>query len=775
MTILKSFSDHQNNEVQSDVAKLQDALQEMDAHTADLINEALRDFNIDASVVDWIHGPTVTLFKLDIAPGVRVSKIENFTDDLARTLTAPSIRMLCPVPGTKYVGLEVPHIKEYNQIPLLQNTLANRPEGLMQIPIGIDVNGDTVFDDLTEMPHLIIGGGPGSGTGVFIEGMLYALLSHKESANIELILIDPLRVNFTVYKDIPHLIAPVIVNPEDAARALSWAANEMERRLKALASAGVRTIEQYNNYVVDEMVAKENSGEETDAGIDRLTHIVIAINDLANLMLSQGPASLIEQSIARIALLGKAAGIHLILSTAKLGTSVLTGPMKANIPHRIAFGTTGSLESRVILDTAGAEKLVGNGDLLYSKPDYPKPVRLQGFFISRNETKQLTGALREEHGPRYRDEILQTEIPEIKPLKNFEKEPEPEEDPLLWHAAKLVVDTGLGSYANIQRHLQVGYSRANRIIDSLEKLGVVGPPNESRPRDVLIDATELDELRTKMLFEQVSPKASATEKQTFKNFIVGPSNYMAYAMARCVAENPGEPFLNPVFIYGPPSCGKTHLLCAIKNYVATHKPDQKVISLDANDFVADYCNAALRGGDNKKEFKEKYLQASILMISNVQMLQGMNETLSILFQILRILVDQGCQVVFTADRRPWHIDIDKRYTARFVSGIICPIQPPEYEVRLSFANQYIKVLRHKLAEVSKHDWHIQPEVCHAIAGRLTNMAYIKGALGMFAFQAAKRGDSYLTMPYVNKVLSEFPQAHATSEPSNNTARGTSWT
>lgn len=465
--------------------------------TAACLQETLESFSIFAEVVGWVAGPTVTLFKVDLPAGVRVSRITALEQDIALALAAPGVRIFAPIPGTNYVGIEVPN--RTRQTVLLGDVLKDAGEGPLQVAIGKDVEGRSIVSDLAKMPHLLIGGTTGSGKSVSVNAMIMSILMRATPAEVRFIMIDPKRVEFTPYNGIPHLYVPVVTEAREAASALSWGVAEMERRLKVFSKAGARNIGQFNAKVQAEIAAQEKAreaGEEPPAGElgAELPYIVIIIDELADLMMNVGKE--VEFSISRIAQLARAAGIHLIVATQRPSTNVVTGLIKANITNRIAFNVASGIDSRVVLDTPGAERLIGLGDLLLSKPEYPKPQRIQGCYVSEDEINAVVEMLKEQGEPEYHSEILSTNL-----ITLGASQPDgsgggcDSDDPLIWEAAEIVVSSGLGSTSNIQRRLKVGYSRAGRIMDMLEEKGVVGPPNGSKPREVLVDAMELETLK----------------------------------------------------------------------------------------------------------------------------------------------------------------------------------------------------------------------------------------------------------------------------------------
>ena len=478
------------------------------ADTAACLQETLESFTIMAEVVGWVAGPTVTLFKVDLPAGVRVSRITAREQDIALALAAPGVCIFAPIPGTNYVGIEVPN--RTRQTVLLGDVLKDAPAGPLQVAIGKDVEGRSIVSDLAKMPHLLIGGTTGSGKSVSVNAMIMSILMRATPAEVRFIMIDPKRVEFTPYNGIPHLYVPVVTEPREAASALSWGVAEMERRLKVFSKVGARNIGQYNAKVQAEIAAQERAraeGREPEPGEmgAELPYLVIIIDELADLMMNVGKE--VEFSISRIAQLARAAGIHLIVATQRPSTNVVTGLIKANITNRIAFNVASGIDSRVVLDTPGAENLIGLGDLLLSKPEYAKPQRIQGCYVSEDEINAVVAMLKDQGEPEYHSEILQTNL-----ITLGASQPDgsgggvTDDDPLIWEAADIVVSSGLGSTSNIQRRLKVGYSRAGRIMDMLEEKGVVGPPNGSKPREVLVDAMELETLKAFEAHDAAGPE-----------------------------------------------------------------------------------------------------------------------------------------------------------------------------------------------------------------------------------------------------------------------------
>lgn len=456
----------------------------------------LEDFGVMASVVGWVEGPTVTLFKVDLPSGVRVSKVTNLTDDIALALAAPGVRIFAPIPGTNYVGIEVPN--RNRQMVYLPDVLAAAGPGPLQVAIGEDVEGHAIVHDLAKMPHVLIAGTTGSGKSVEVNSMIMSILMRATPAEVRFIMVDPKRVEFAPYEGIPHLYVPVVTECREASSALSWAVAEMERRLKMFSKCGVRNIITFNEkaraaQAADE--AAEKRGEEPPENPygEPIPYIVIVIDELADLMMNVGKE--VEFSISRIAQLARAAGIHLIIATQRPSTNVVTGLIKANITCRIGLTVASGIDSRVILDSTGAENLIGMGDMLLAKPEYPKPIRIQGPYIPDDEIAAVVAHLKSQGEPEYHSEILKTNVVTLGDSSPSGEGGSEADDPLLWEAADVVVSSNLGSTSNLQRRLKVGYARAGRIMDQLEEKGIVGPANGSRPREVLVDQMELETLK----------------------------------------------------------------------------------------------------------------------------------------------------------------------------------------------------------------------------------------------------------------------------------------
>lgn len=459
--------------------------------TAGALQSTLQEFGLHSRVVGWISGPTVTTFKVQPGEGERVSRISNLEDDIALSLATDSVRIFAPIPGTSLVGIEIPNRSRQNVS--FGDILPYVKGGPLEFALGRDAEGTPMVADLAKMPHLLIAGTTGSGKSVVISSILMSLLMRTFPEDVRLIMIDPKRVEFAPYDGLPHLYVPVVTEPKQAASALQWAVSEMERRLKIFERIGVRKIATFNE--------KQAAGEfdHYDNPPAKMPYLVIVIDELSDLMMVAGKD--VEASIVRIAQLGRAAGIHMIVATQRPSSNVVTGLIKANITNRIGLTVATGIDSRVILDQTGAEKLLGQGDMLFSRVDWGKPKRIQGCYVSDEEIVDVVGFVKEQSAADYHEEILSAVTPALVgggspgPVGMGSSEPS-EDDPLLWDAARIVVDSQLGSTSGLQRRLKVGYARAGRIMDMLEEKGVVGPPDGSKPREVLLDAEGLAELES---------------------------------------------------------------------------------------------------------------------------------------------------------------------------------------------------------------------------------------------------------------------------------------
>jgi DNA segregation ATPase FtsK/SpoIIIE, S-DNA-T family len=444
------------------------------AGNAETIKETFDNFNIDIEVEGANVGPRVTQYTIKPPSGVKLSKLTALEDNLKLDLAANSIRMEAPIPGKRAVGVEVPNIKASTVTirSLLSSndwSESKRPLGFV---IGKDIVGNPMLGDLETMPHLLVAGQTGSGKSVMINTLLTSLLYHNSPSDMKLILVDPKQVEMALYKDIPHLLSPVITEPEKCISALKWAIAEMERRLKAFAEVGKRNIGEYNSL-------KKEEG---------MPYIVIVIDELYDLMAMA--ARDVEALIARLAAKARAAGIHLVLATQRPSVDVITGLIKANIPARIAFTTVSQVDSRTIIDQVGAEKLLGRGDMLFSIPEFPKPKRMQAALISDVETTKVCDFLRAQRAPQYDDEVVSQPVQlNGKGSVVVSMDNEGEDD--MWKdAVRVVIDSGKASTSLLQRKLRIGYGRASRLMDMMEEQGIIGQPDGAKPREVLVSSVD---------------------------------------------------------------------------------------------------------------------------------------------------------------------------------------------------------------------------------------------------------------------------------------------
>ncbi len=441
---------------------------------AQIIEQTLDSFGITARVAEVNNSPSVTQYALEVALGTKLAKIISLSNDLAMALAAPGgqIRVEAPIPGRSLVGIEVPN-KSLEVVPIrqiLESDAMKQAKTKITIPLGKDVAGLSRVADISKMPHVLIAGQTGSGKSVCVNSWIATLLFRASPQEVKLILVDPKRVELTPYNGIPHLLTPVIVEPEKVLSALKWAVSEMENRYKMFTEVGAKNIEGYNNM----------------AGFQSVPYIIIIIDELAEIMLFS-PAE-VEDNVCRLAQMARAVGIHLVLATQRPSVNVITGLIKANIPARIAFAVASMMDSRVILDSPGAEKLLGRGDMLYIPPELAKPVRIQGCFVSDKEINNLINFLKSQKSDaEYNDHILSQPIASPTSMsKNIMQINGEERDAVFEDAVRLVQETGKASASMMQRRLKLGYARAARVLDELEQAGIVGPANGAKPRDILI-------------------------------------------------------------------------------------------------------------------------------------------------------------------------------------------------------------------------------------------------------------------------------------------------
>ena len=443
---------------------------------ADIIQEVMDNFNVDCRVRAINRGPTITSYELEPSPGVKISKIVSLHDNLSLSLASPGIRIEAPIPGKSAIGIEVPnkvkdsvHLRE-----IIESDAFDRSDSSVPLTLGKDISGNAIVSAIDKMPHLLIAGATGSGKSVCINGILMGILYKSAPEDVRLILIDPKVVELGIYNGIPHLLIPVVTDPKKAAFALAWAVDEMEKRYKAFAETGVRDVSGYNEKM-------KVAGEKT------MPKIVIVVDELSDLMMVA--AKEVEDYITRLAQMARAAGIHLILATQRPSVDVITGTIKANIPSRIAFSVSSSIDSRTILDMSGAEKLLGKGDMLFYPSSFPKPKRLQGAFVSDQEVENVLEFVKNHtEATEYDEEALDTMGKKVQ--KSFT-----DEDPLLYDAVDIILTQEQASISFIQRKLKVGYARAARIVDQIEEMGIVGPNEGTKPRKLLMTKEKIEEMK----------------------------------------------------------------------------------------------------------------------------------------------------------------------------------------------------------------------------------------------------------------------------------------
>ncbi|MBQ7203761.1 MAG: DNA translocase FtsK [Eubacterium sp.] len=447
---------------------------------AQLLVETLRSFGVAAEITDISRGPTVTRYELKPAAGVRISKITNLSDDIALNLAATNVRIEAPIPGKAAVGIEIPNsvTNTVSMRELIDTDEFDKQKSILSAGIGKDIAGNTVFCDIAKMPHLLIAGTTGSGKSVCMNSIIVSILYRANPEQVKFLMIDPKKVEFSKYENIPHLLVPVVTDPRKASGALGWAVSQMLERYQKFSDTGVRDIEGYNKYV------------KKHPDMNPMPKIVICIDELADLMMA-APKE-VEDSICRLAQMARAAGMHLVIATQRPSVDVITGLIKANISSRIALTVSSQIDSRTILDTGGAEKLLGRGDMLYSPIGASKPLRVQGCFISDEEVEELCEFIKNQGESEYSEEIqkeIENRAVQEKGSSPFTDDGDGGEalDPLFEKAVDVVLDSGRASTSFLQRKLSVGYSRGSKIMDQLEDKGIIGPQEGAKPREIRIN------------------------------------------------------------------------------------------------------------------------------------------------------------------------------------------------------------------------------------------------------------------------------------------------
>ncbi len=453
--------------------------------TATKLQRTLHSFNVSAKVENVSVGPAITRYELKPAEGVRVSKIANLADDIALNLAAETIRIEAPIPGKQAVGIEVPnsereavHLRE-----VLDSDTFRDCESKLAIALGKDVAGNVQLADIAKMPHVLIAGSTGSGKSVCINTIITSIIYHAKPSEVKFVMVDPKVVELSVYNGIPHLLIPVVTDPRKAAGALAWAVQEMDNRYNLFAEKGVRDLKGYNKAI------------EKDENVGQLPQIVIIVDELADLMMVA--KNDVEDAICRLAQKARAAGMHLVIATQRPSVDVITGLIKANVPSRIAFAVSSQVDSRTILDSVGAEKLLGKGDMLYFPSGAPKPARVQGAFVTDDEVEKIVDFVKSNGTATYSEDILESIENSNKTDKELAQEATEDDDtdPFLMEAIQTVVETGQASTSFIQRRFKVGYARAGRIIDQMEERGVISGYQGSKPREVLMSLEKWNELK----------------------------------------------------------------------------------------------------------------------------------------------------------------------------------------------------------------------------------------------------------------------------------------
>jgi S-DNA-T family DNA segregation ATPase FtsK/SpoIIIE len=450
--------------------------------TANQLEETLRQHGVDAQLTKIVSGPTVTRYEIELAPGVKVNRVSSLAHDIAYALATPDVRLLVPIPGRSAIGVEVPNRRRrlVTLGDVLRSSEASAATHPLTVGLGVDISGRARMLNLSELPHVLIAGATGAGKSSCINSIVSSLLMRTSPDDVRLIMVDPKRVELGQYNGVPHLLTRVITNPKKAADALKWAVVEMDRRYDLLADAKVRDIWGYRQ--------KLESGELPEEGFDRFPYLVVIVDELNDLMMVAGRE--VEEAIVRIAQMARAVGIHLVIATQRPSVDVITGVIKANIPSRLAFSVASQTDSRVIIDGAGAEKLVGMGDMLVVTAAEPRPVRYQGAWVSEEEVGAIVDWSRRQREAEYEEAVVEKAAEPAAAADEYDDE----EEQIVRQAMDLIVRSQLGSTSMLQRKLRIGFARAGRVMDILEQRGIVGPSEGSKARAVLMTVDELEEV-----------------------------------------------------------------------------------------------------------------------------------------------------------------------------------------------------------------------------------------------------------------------------------------